>query len=128
MRFILSRVFTNDGYTVKEAKDGSDLLYQLCHAHRSRTLPDLIISDIKMPELTGTEVMTRVRAWDLDLPVILITAFGDEQTLAEASGLDVTAVFNKPFDIDDLRIAVLSLFLDRQRGNRSAKVSSSEHR
>jgi hypothetical protein len=40
----------------------------------------------------------------------------------------VVAVFNKPFEIDDLRTAVLSLFLERQGGNKTTKTEKSERR
>lgn len=50
--------------------------------------------------------------WGWTIPVVLITAFGDEETLARAAELDATVVFAKPFDGDDLR-TVVTIFLPR---------------
>jgi DNA-binding response OmpR family regulator len=52
--------------------------------------------------LTGLDVLTELRWDDWAIPVILITAFGDEDTHAEGERLGAAAVFNKPFDIDSL--------------------------
>jgi CheY-like chemotaxis protein len=70
---------------------------------------DLIVSDICMPGMTGLEVLARVRASSIHLPVVLITAFGDEQTRNRAAALGGTVLFSKPFDMDDLRTAVMFL-------------------
>jgi FixJ family two-component response regulator len=59
-----------------------------------------------MPGLTGLEVLAGLRKRDQSTPVILITAFGDEQTHAEAKRLGATAVIDKPFDTADLLTAV----------------------
>jgi DNA-binding response OmpR family regulator len=48
-------------------------------------------------------------AHELETPVILITAFGDDETHTEARRLGAAAVFNKPFEFDDLRTVVLNL-------------------
>ena len=60
------------------------------------------------PEFTtGLDVVAGLRRAEWITPVIIITAFGDEATHAEAQRLGAAAVFDKPFDVNDLRIAAL---------------------
>ena len=74
---------------------------------------DLVISDIRMPWVTGMEVLRGMRQCLGYPPVILITAFGDDQTHAEARQLGAAAVFDKPFDIEELLEKVRELVASR---------------
>jgi CheY-like chemotaxis protein len=110
MRALIAAVLRKDGYEVVEAKDGVELLQEIeaAIAAGGRRNPSIamIISDIRMPGLTGLDMLAVLRCAYWSTPVILITAFGDEKTHAEAHELGVTAIFDKPFDLDDLRRAV----------------------
>jgi DNA-binding response OmpR family regulator len=70
---------------------------------------DLIVSDVHMPGKSGLEVLSGLRLSADETPVILITAFGDNETHAEAYRLGALAVFNKPFELDELRSVVVAL-------------------
>jgi DNA-binding NtrC family response regulator len=70
---------------------------------------DLIVSDVRMPGKSGLEVLSGLRRSADPTPVILITAFGDNETHCEAHRLGALAVFNKPFDLDDLGRVVVAL-------------------
>lgn len=109
MRRLLVSCLQRDGYAVVQAQTGvqlQDLIgTQLSHA-RDRPAVDLIISDVRMPGMSGLQVLEDLRRTDRSTPVILITAFGDQETHAEAHRLGAKLVFNKPFDLDDLRMAV----------------------
>ena len=61
-----------------------------------------MISDIKMPGLSGLDLLDTLRRSDWAMPVILITAFGDRETHDEAIRLGAVRVFDKPFELDDL--------------------------
>jgi DNA-binding response OmpR family regulator len=106
MRRLLCDAFEYDGYDVIDLANGRDLFNLLRRALELGRGPDIVVSDIRMPEMTGLEILKRIREQDAKMPIILITAFGDEETINEASNLGATALFDKPFDIDDLRIAV----------------------
>jgi DNA-binding response OmpR family regulator len=111
MRMMLAAALREDGFEVTEIGDGSEL-FQTVHAwlrYGDRREIDAIVTDIRMPAFSGLEVLAEVRALDTSLPVILITAFGDRQTHAEARALGADAVFDKPFDVDDLRTALLNI-------------------
>ncbi len=69
---------------------------------------DLIVSDVRMPICSGLEIVRAIRDSGWTVPVILMTAFGDDETRDRAAQLNAV-LFDKPFDLDDLRTAVLSL-------------------
>jgi len=109
MRSILASTLRGDGYEVVEVGDGSRLLHRLLYSKLlfgSRNGFDLIISDVRMPKVSGLGVLASLRGDDDAPPVILITAFGDRETHAEAERLGAVALFDKPFDIQDFRVAV----------------------
>jgi DNA-binding NtrC family response regulator len=95
---------------VTEASTGLQLSEQLQLAQEAHSPSfDLVISDVRMPGCSGLDVLGALRRTDVRTPVILITGFGDAETHAEAHRLGALAVFNKPFDMDDLHTLVVSL-------------------
>ena len=112
LRELLANALRGDGYHVIEVADGSELLDTLGSALLKRTEEpiDLIISDVHMPHWNGLTILRHLRQADWSMmPFILITAFGDEEVYQEAKRIGVSAVFDKPFDIDDLRTAVMNI-------------------
>jgi DNA-binding response OmpR family regulator len=112
MRSLLATALRRDGYQVIEVVDGVALLERLGKSVLGRAdggSVDLIIADIRMPSLSGLDVLTRFRRAAGTTPFILITGFGDAGTHLEAARLGAAAVFEKPFDLDELRLAVLDL-------------------
>ena len=109
MRALLAEVLERDGWEVVPAKDGTELLGliagQVYRTLRRAPAIDLIISDVRMPGLTGLEVLAAIRRVDWAVPVILITAFGDRVVHGEAHRLGAVAVLDKPFSLDRLRAA-----------------------
>jgi len=112
MRRMLVSALRKDAYEVIEARDGAELA-RLLAAESVRSVEgppiDLVISDLRMPGRSGLEVLGRMRRSDWATPFILTTAFGDSETHAEARRLGAAAVFDKPFDLDDLRTVVCNL-------------------
>ena len=107
MRRLLGATLRQDGYIVVEAADGEEMLTALTNAQSGSDAIDLVVADIRMPRLTGLEVLAKICASDITVPVILITAFGDPVTHERAYELGAAAVLDKPFDLDDLRSVVL---------------------
>lgn len=109
MRALLASCLRRDGYSVTEASDGAELRDYLgdCLLHGSIAYPDLIVSDIRMPGTTGLDVLAGLHHSGVTTPVILITAFGDEDTHRLGKALGAVAVFDKPLDFDELRDTVL---------------------
>ncbi len=104
MRKLLAMSLRKNGYEVAEFADGPSMLdhYFSVSSIQKGAAFDLVISDVRMPGLTGIEIVEGMYDHKGFPPVVLITAFGDEDTHAQAQRLGVVAMFDKPFDIDDL--------------------------
>lgn len=104
LRSLVADAFRQSGYQVTECIDGPDLVSRL-GTYVLFGPPagfDLVVSDVRMPGATALEILEAMRECRDVPPVILITAFPSEDTQAAARRLGVAAVFNKPFEIDDL--------------------------
>lgn len=113
MRALLAQALRRDGFDVVEVADGAALVLEigtrLQQRREDRPSVHLIVSDIRMPVISGLEVLSALRQAQWGVPVVLITAFGDDEVHAEAERLGAVAVFDKPFDVDDFRTAVAVL-------------------
>ena len=82
-------------------------LSALAALERVKAIPDpsliLILSDINMPGMTGLEMLPKVKAERPNVPVIMITAYGDEATTKRASELGAAGLLPKPIDFGLLR-------------------------
>jgi DNA-binding NtrC family response regulator len=67
---------------------------------------DLIISDLRMPKLTGIELLSAVRALNSTVPFIIITGYADVENAIEAMRLGASDFIKKPFDMDELRLQI----------------------
>lgn len=101
LREILKDEFEAEGYIVTEANSGKQALEHL----KSQTF-DIVVSDIRMPELSGVELLDTLRARDPKIPpVVLITGFADITT-DEAYDKGAYAIFAKPFNISEIITSV----------------------
>jgi DNA-binding NtrC family response regulator len=89
------------GFDVVLAPDGPTALTMIA-ARR----PDCVVSDLKMPGMTGLELLERIRAIDEDLPLVLMTAFASVQTAVQAIRLGAFNYLQKPFEGDELLINI----------------------
>ncbi len=105
MRQLVVEALQKDGYEVREASDGH-LLVTLAHEFDDGAVPvDLLVSDVRMPVCTGLEVLEHLRAARCRVPIVLITAFGDDWTRREALRLGAVLI-DKPFPLVELRAVV----------------------
>lgn len=65
--------------------------------------PDLIVMDMKMPRMNGLEVLKQLRKMKYESPVIMMTAYGELEIVAQATKMGVKKHITKPFDLQDLR-------------------------
>ena len=70
---------------------------------------DLIIADVRMPGVSGMELIKGVRYLDAEVPIIIMTGYGSASLREEAATLGVDHYIDKPFDIDDLLSTVSQL-------------------
>ncbi|MFP2899099.1 response regulator [Corallococcus sp. 4LFB] len=109
MRAMLVRTLRRAGYTVVEVEDGFELgdYVAMMRGHGGTLAPpDVIVSDVRMPGLNGLEALGRLRAQGVACPVLLLSAFADEETHAEALRLGARQLLDKPVDLDVLKAAV----------------------
>ena len=116
LRSLLSAVLRRDGHRVLELSDGADLHDDLALLFLDQAEPPddlLVVADLRMPVMDGLTVMRSFRSHGHRPPFILITAFGDTDTHDQAASLGAVAVFDKPFDFDDLRGTVRAFAASR---------------
>ena len=109
MRELLAIVLRREGYEVLLAESGRAAIATL-----EREPIDLLISDIKMPDLSGVEVLRAAKRIDQDILAIMITAFASTETAVEAMRLGACDYLSKPFDIDLLKMKVREKVENRQ--------------
>jgi DNA-binding response OmpR family regulator len=120
MRRMLGAFLRRDGYSVELVSTGIELQERLELLARAASPPDLVIADIQMPGLTGLHVLAWTRRYLPRVPFILITAFGDARTHDRARNLGAAAVFDKPFEMDDLRSHVRAVLRGDEQDARLA--------
>ena len=101
MRELLSIVLRREGYDITLAGNGRAAVEQLESGRF-----DLLISDIKMPDMTGVDVLRAAKRIDPDILGIMITAFASADTAIEAMRLGAHDYLSKPFDVDELKMKV----------------------
>jgi two-component system, NtrC family, response regulator PilR len=109
MRELLAIVLRREGYEVLLAENGRTAVSLL-----ERESIDLLISDIKMPDLSGVDVLRAAKKIDQDVLGIMITAFASTETAVEAMRLGACDYLSKPFDIDLLKMKVREKIETRQ--------------
>ena len=93
---VLSRGLSTKGYDVHVAADGEAALQTF-----SDWRPDLIVTDLSMPNMNGLELCRRLRAFS-DVPIIVLSVKGDERAKVEALDAGADDYVTKPFGIDEL--------------------------
>jgi len=109
IRDLLEIVFEKEGYSVETArncKEGLEIL--------GRSNPDLVLTDMRMPDGTGFEVLRAAQESSPGTPVVMITAYTTTQTAIEAMKAGAYDYVSKPFDVDQLKI-VVGRALERKR-------------
>lgn len=109
IRELLAIVLRRDGYEVILAENGRTALNVL-----EQEPIDLLISDIKMPDMSGVEVLRAAKQVDQDILGIMITAFASTESAVEALRMGAYDYVSKPFDVDELKIIVRNALERRQ--------------
>ncbi len=101
MREMLRIVLRRDGYEVVIAENGKDAIEQL-----RRSNVDLLLSDIKMPDINGVDVLRAAKDINRDIVAFMMTAYASTSTAVEAMRLGAVDYFTKPFSMDELRLKI----------------------
>ena len=97
----LAEGLTDDGHTIDTFGSAEE-----AWAWLQKSQSDLVISDLRLPGMSGLDLARKLRRGRHAQPVILVTAYGTPETLREARSLGVTDCFAKPFAMDGLRRSV----------------------
>ena len=100
----LAELLEQEGFHVETAMNGKEALALVVN-----TKFDLMISDIKMPEMDGMQLLDSLQASNPDLRVIMVTAFGDVQTYLHAMQLGAYEYINKPIKLPELKRVIASI-------------------
>ena len=107
VRRMAERILTNGGYSVIGTSQGADAL-ELCQSGRQRI--DLLLTDVIMPEMLGTELVEKVRSMRADLPVLYMSGYSHEVLAPQALTQDGGSAFiEKPFSAQALQAAIREL-------------------
>src|SRR5690606_38921014 len=101
MRELLEIVLRREGHEVFTAPNGRGAIEVL-----EREPIDLLISDIKMPDMSGVEVLKAGKALDPDLVGIMVTAYASIENAVEAMHLGAYDYISKPFNVDELKLRI----------------------
>ena len=118
MRLLVTSVLTDEGHVVTTAASGAEAL-QLVQRHHYQ----VVITDLRMPGLSGLEVLEAVRRDDPDTAVILLTAFGSVEGAVEAMRKGAAHYLLKPLaNPDELRLAVRRVLEERRVADEAATL------
>ncbi|MEP6922944.1 MAG: sigma-54 dependent transcriptional regulator [Pyrinomonadaceae bacterium] len=107
-RQLLSLVFSSEGHSVRTAENGREAV-RLIHQEPA----DLIISDVRMPDMDGISLLRSARETAPDIGFVLMTAFATVETARDAFKLGADDFIQKPFDVEELKLIVQKT-LDKQ--------------
>ena len=116
----LTEALEQEGYEVLTAHDGESGLAMAC-----QTTPDLLVLDVMLPKLSGHEVCRRLREKRQSLPIIMLTARGQEIDKVLGLKLGADDYVTKPFSLSEL-LARIEAVLRRARGT-TAELDSNVH-
>lgn len=116
IREVVSTMLESKGYRCTVAHNG-----RVAQEHIKRTTPDLILSDMIMPEMDGIKLLEWVREFDPDVPVIMVTAIHDISTALEAIRRGAYDYILKPFEKDQLFLGVGRALQHRRLVNENRK-------
>jgi DNA-binding NtrC family response regulator len=100
-RQLLTLVFESDGHSIRTAANGREAVELV-----REEAPDVIVSDVRMPDMDGIEMLRSVRETHADLGVVFMTAHASVESAREAFKLGADDFVTKPFDVEELKLIV----------------------
>ena len=113
MRNTLAFILETANYQVTTAAEGRSALEQILAAREGDRPVDLLITDMRLPGLTGLQLIDELNYLKIKIPVLVITAYGDRSLLLELERTGCADYLDKPFDYKELVRRVDSLMATR---------------
>jgi DNA-binding NtrC family response regulator len=110
-RIGLSKILDKSGYKVLTAENGKEALEKLKEEDF-----DLVITDMKMPQMDGIELLKEIKQSKSRVGVIIVTAYGEVDSYLEAMNLGAFEYLNKPIKVDELK-KVINKVLEETANN-----------
>jgi two-component system NtrC family response regulator len=101
IRKVLGFILKEAGYEVRATGSAADAISTI-----GGERPDLVLTDIKMPEMDGIALLNEIKRKDESIPVIILTAFGSVETAVEAMKRGAVDYLTKPISRDELKLTV----------------------
>lgn len=101
IRYSLTSLLEEEGYVITTASDGYKALKEI-----KATPPSLVICDIKMPGIDGMDVLKEIKKISKNIPVIMLTAFGEIKNAVDAMKYGAYDYVTKPFDNDEMLMII----------------------
>jgi len=108
VRRLLEELFKKEGWSVYIASDGLEAINMV-----QEIIPDIVLMDMKMPNMNGLESSTLILKQFPDMIIIMMTAYGEMDVVKKALEAGVKRCITKPFDILSLRDLVNELVMDK---------------
>lgn len=105
-RFSASIALRKAGFEVIEAEDGKEALSMIRNFRSDGRGIDLLLTDLRMPGLSGLELLEALGEDGIDIPVIAITGYGNDSLRADLEAKGCNEFMEKPFEPDDLVMRV----------------------
>ncbi|MEM7410401.1 MAG: sigma-54 dependent transcriptional regulator [Myxococcota bacterium] len=122
IRAFLANLLELKGFVVDTAEDGRRALALL----EGGAAPDVIILDVMMPGLDGVETLRRIRDFDAEVPVVMLSVVGKASTIVEAMQLGASDYLNKPFEESELEATLAKVLelrsLEQERAELADQV------
>lgn len=109
IRLLLTKCLEMEGFEVETAVEGQEALELL-----SKKSYDLAFIDIKLPRISGTEVLRRMREMGLTMPVVVMTAYATVKNAVDCTNLGAAAYLQKPFTADKIKTILGGLLQVRE--------------
>lgn len=104
IRDLMAEMLSSEGHAARSVSGAAEALVEL-----EKAPYDVVISDLSMPDMTGTQLAAEIRAQGKSIPFILLTGFGDEMKAQGDMPPEVDLVLGKPLTTSTLRAALLSV-------------------
>jgi len=106
MRSLLKDFFEEEGFETDSVSSGVDALRKLSKNHF-----DLVITDIRMPGLTGLDILPTIRRLKPETPIIVMTAYGSDDVRRRSFERGATIYLEKPIHLSQLRTVIREMVL-----------------
>ncbi len=119
LREICEEALSGDGHAVTLAGNGQDAIDKL-----GGSCFDLVISDLRMPDMNGQDLLNQVRLRNLDVDFLVMTGYGTTETAVDIMKSGAADYIAKPFDIKQLLMRVRSILEQRKVRKEQEKLSA----